>query len=62
MVQEKLAAHEEEGEVVQTPSHKEETAQGVVFDYLGCSNRVSTVIPRNIGYTTYCFQSLYILS
>lgn len=42
MVQEELAAHEEEGEVVQTPSDEQETAQGVVFDDLGCDDYVST--------------------
>ena len=35
MMQEQLAAHQIEWEVVETPSDEEETAQGVVFDHFG---------------------------
>jgi len=34
-MKEKLAAHEEEGEIMQGVSDEEETAEGIVFDYLG---------------------------
>jgi len=35
VVQEKLARHEEEREVVKRPADKEESAKGVVFDNFG---------------------------
>lgn len=36
MMQEQLAAHQIEREVMETPSDEEETAQGVVFDHFSC--------------------------
>lgn len=39
MVQEELAVHEEEGEVVQTPAYEEEATKRVVFDYFGYMGR-----------------------
>ena len=41
MVQEKLAAHEEEGEVVQAPAEEEESAEAVVLQDLACRRWVS---------------------
>jgi hypothetical protein len=35
VVKEELATHEEEGEVMKAVSGEEETAEGIVFDYLG---------------------------
>jgi hypothetical protein len=35
-MEEKLATHEEEGEVVQEPAHEEKAAQGVIFDNFSC--------------------------
>ena len=35
MVEEELAGHEEEGEVVQEPSECEESTDGIVFDHRG---------------------------
>ena len=34
-MQEQLSAHEEEREVVQTPPHEQEAADGIVLDDLG---------------------------
>jgi hypothetical protein len=34
-MKEKLAAHEEEGKIMQAISSEEETAEGIVLDYLG---------------------------
>jgi len=36
VMEEKLATHEEEGEVVQKPAHEEKAAQSVIFDNFSC--------------------------
>lgn len=35
VVQEKLAAHQEEGRIMQHPADEEESTEGVVFDHFG---------------------------
>ena len=37
MVQEELARHEKEGEVMERPPHEQETTDGIVFDNSGCT-------------------------
>ena len=40
-MKEKLATHEEEGQVMHAVSDKEETAEGIVFYYLGYNKLAS---------------------
>jgi hypothetical protein len=41
VVQEELAAHEEEGRVVQRPSSEQEATQRIILDDLGCTRHQS---------------------
>ena len=48
MMQEQLAAHQIEREVVKTPSHEEESTEGVVFDDFGYSKNEHVVARMNV--------------
>ena len=49
MVKEELTSHEVEGEVVETPSHEEESTEGVVFDDFGYSKNEQVVARMDMG-------------
>ena len=49
MVKEELTSHEVEGEVVKTPSHEEESTEGVVFDDFGYSKNEHVVTRMCVG-------------
>ena len=49
MVKEELTSHEVEGEVVETPSHEEESTEGVVFDDFGYSKNEHVVTRMCVG-------------
>ena len=49
MVKEELTSHEVEGEVVETPSHEEESTEGVVFDDFGYLKNKQVVVRINVG-------------
>ena len=49
MVKEELTSHEVEGEVVETPSHEEESTEGVVFDDFCYSKNEQVVARMDMG-------------